>query len=88
MGKRRLARESSSKGKRATQAHWKTWVFLGILALALGGIVVFMVMQGPGQTAKVGKPAPDFTLYQLNGQKVTLSSLRGRPVLVDFWGST
>lgn len=88
MGKRRLARESSSKGKGATQAHWKTWVFLGILALALGGIVAFMVTQGPAQTAKIGKPAPDFILSQLNGQKVTLSRLRGRPVLVDFWGAT
>ena len=88
MGKRRLARGSSVKEKQATWTAWKTWVYLGILAVALGGIVVFMVMQGPGQTAKVGKPAPDFTLYQLNGQKITLSSLRGRPVLVDFWGST
>jgi len=88
MGKRRLARESSSRGKRAAQPHWKTWFFLGILALALGGLVALMVTQGPGQTAKIGKPAPDFTLYQLNGQKITLSSLRGRSVLVDFWGST
>jgi len=88
MGKRRLAREPSSKGKRSTQAHWKTWVFLGILALALVGIVVYLVTQGPAGIAKVGRPAPDFTLYQLNGQKITLSGLRGRTVLVNFWGST
>ena len=88
MGKRRLARELSSKGKRSTQAHWKSWVYLGILAVALVGIVAFLVTQGPAGIAKIGRPAPDFTLYQLNGQKVTLSSLRGRPVLVDFWGAT
>jgi cytochrome c biogenesis protein CcmG, thiol:disulfide interchange protein DsbE len=29
--------------------------------------------------------APDFTLRSLDGQDVTLSSLRGRPVLVVFW---
>ena len=88
MGKRRLTRGPSTKGKRSALSGWKTWVYLGVLALALGGIVAYMVMQGPGETARVGRPAPDFTLYQLNGQKVTLSSLRGRPVLVDFWGST
>jgi len=27
-------------------------------------------------------------LRLLNGQSVTLSSLRGRPVLVNFWHST
>jgi cytochrome c biogenesis protein CcmG, thiol:disulfide interchange protein DsbE len=88
MGKRRLARGSSIKEKRATGTAWKSWVYLGILALALLGIVAFVVTQGPAGTAKIGRPAPDFTLYQLNGQKITLSSLRGRPVLVDFWGST
>ena len=88
MGKRRLTRGPSVKVKRGAKTAWKTWVYLGILALALGGIVAYMVMQGPGAMAKVGRPAPDFTLYQLNGQKVTLSSLRGHPVLVDFWGST
>ena len=55
----------------------KTLALFAALALAVSAFAV-----------EIGKPAPDFTLYQLNGQKVTLSSLRGRPVLVDFWGST
>ena len=88
MGKRRLARGSSVKEKQATWTAWKTWVYLGILAAALVGIVAFLVTQGPAGIAKVGRPAPDFTLDQLNGQKISLASLRGRPVLVDFWGST
>lgn len=33
----------------------------------------------------IGKPAPDFTLNDQNGQPVTLSALRGRPVLLNFW---
>ena len=35
-----------------------------------------------------GKPAPDFTLARLDtGEEVTLSSLRGRPVVLNFWAS-
>lgn len=34
-----------------------------------------------------GKPAPDFTLPDLQGKPVTLSSLRGKFVVIDFWGS-
>lgn len=35
----------------------------------------------------VGRLAPDFTLKTLDGQTVTLSELRGRPVLINFWAS-
>lgn len=38
-------------------------------------------------TLAVGELAPDFTLPDLNGQPISLSSLRGRYVLVDFWAS-
>ena len=34
-----------------------------------------------------GKMAPDFTLNGLNGKPVSLSSLRGKYVVIDFWGS-
>ena len=34
-----------------------------------------------------GAEAPDFTLNDLNGQPLTLSSLRGKYVVLDFWGS-
>jgi thiol-disulfide isomerase/thioredoxin len=36
----------------------------------------------------VSRPAaPEFTLKDLNGQPVTLSSLRGTPVFLDFWAT-
>lgn len=33
----------------------------------------------------LGKPAPDFKLKDVNGKKLSLSSLRGKWVLLDFW---
>ena len=38
---------------------------------------------------EVGRPAPDFTLKDINGEEFRLSALfgRGKYVVVDFWGS-
>lgn len=35
----------------------------------------------------IGQPAPDFTLPTLDGGEITLSDLRGQPVLINFWAS-
>ncbi|MFP5227204.1 MAG: TlpA family protein disulfide reductase [Acidobacteriota bacterium] len=34
-----------------------------------------------------GKMAPGFTLADLNGNKVSLASFKGRPLVVDFWAT-
>ena len=36
---------------------------------------------------KAGMPAPDFTVTMFDGRQVTLSSLRGSVVLVNFWAT-
>jgi peroxiredoxin len=36
---------------------------------------------------QTGAPAPDFQLQSLDGQVVTLSSLRGKLVMLNFWAS-
>jgi thiol-disulfide isomerase/thioredoxin len=35
----------------------------------------------------LGYLAPDFTLLSLDGQAITLSELRGKPVLLNFWAT-
>jgi peroxiredoxin len=34
-----------------------------------------------------GQPAPNFTLKTLTGNSITLSDLRGKPVILNFWAS-
>ncbi len=43
----------------------------------------------PGQTGSflAGRPAPDFELRTLEGERLRLSDFRGRPVLLNFWAS-
>ena len=38
-------------------------------------------------SALQGKPAPSFTLEDLNGKKVSLSDYRGKAVLLNFWAT-
>jgi thiol-disulfide isomerase/thioredoxin len=35
----------------------------------------------------IGKPAPEFTLLDLSGKDVSLSSFKGKPLLINFWAT-
>lgn len=35
----------------------------------------------------IDKPAPDFSLFDLDGNKVTLSKLKGKIVIIDLWAT-
>src|SRR6056297_1636874 len=41
----------------------------------------------PASNVKVGSVAPDFTLKTYRGDTVTLSKLRGKVVLINFWAT-
>lgn len=72
-------------------------LLVGVLALTAGreapAPVTGGVSQRPGvaaggaSTLRVGSPAPDFTLVDIDGQVVQLSDFRGRPVWINFWAS-
>ncbi len=40
-----------------------------------------------GSGPRIGAPAPEFTLQDINGKVVRLSDFRGKPVLVNFWAT-
>ena len=44
-------------------------------------------MKQAQEKVKDGVEAPDFTLPTIDGGQLTLSSLRGKYVVIDFWGS-
>jgi peroxiredoxin len=61
-----------------------------LIALAVGAAAAFAILSGPGEPAPVGRgsPAPEFTLERLSdGAPVTLSDLRGKVVLLNFWAT-
>ena len=41
----------------------------------------------PSEPELVGKAAPEFTLKDVDGREITLASLRGKAVLLDFWAT-
>src|SRR5205807_2012461 len=41
----------------------------------------------PHGPVQVGKPAPNFTLTDIDGHRVSLSQLKGKPVLISFWAT-
>lgn len=42
---------------------------------------------GPAEPQWIGKPAPELSLPDINGKQISLSSYKGKYVLVDFWAS-
>ncbi|MBO2521817.1 MAG: hypothetical protein CW345_08450 [Firmicutes bacterium] len=70
----------AAAGKRAA---WLRYVPFLVLAAFLAA--AFLYHQRLDARAEVGAPAPDFTLETLDGGKLSLSDLRGKAVLINFW---
>ena len=63
-------------------------VFIVILVfIILLGYTMFGNREAPRPSPLVGKEAPDFTLDLFGGGDLTLSDLKGKAVLVNFWAS-
>ena len=58
--------------------------WIAILVVAFAGIAVWSSKRS---RTKQKTLAPDFTLPQLDGRQLSLSSYRGKAVLLDFWAT-
>jgi cytochrome c biogenesis protein CcmG/thiol:disulfide interchange protein DsbE len=67
--------------------------FVLVVGLAITGALVAVLASGFGKDPHAvpsvleGKPAPEFTLVDLDGGEISLASLRGKPVVVNFWST-
>jgi|CXWL01.1.fsa_nt_gi peroxiredoxin len=63
-------------------------VFIGLPTFGNDGSAVTDVGGGtPAPAPIVGSPAPDFTLKNIEDESITLSDLKGKPVLINFWAT-
>lgn len=60
-----------------------------LLAIIIAGSILFKKPKTTSiaQAAKVGMPAPDFKLMDINGKVWHLSELKGKIVILNFWAS-
>ncbi len=68
----------------------KLWIRRVILLVALIGLAIAIYQittLDVSNKPKVGEEAPDFKLKQLNGEEMQLSQLRGKAVMINFWGT-
>jgi cytochrome c biogenesis protein CcmG/thiol:disulfide interchange protein DsbE len=74
--------------KSATPPAWRRFA-PPVLAASLVAVLGVALLR-PSRNATdggplIGKPAPTFTLKTLDGSSLSLASLKGRPVVVNFW---
>jgi peroxiredoxin len=62
------------------------YLLLIVLLVVLGG-GAYIYFNMPPTPVVAGVTAPDFTLEDTKGNKVTLSSFRGKVVMVNFWAT-
>jgi cytochrome c biogenesis protein CcmG/thiol:disulfide interchange protein DsbE len=89
MAKRKLAKASKDKTSPRKKTSWIFWGIAGGVGAVIIAVVVYMAFEAArAPEVAVGKPAPDFTLKLFNGQSLALSSVKGKPILLNFWSST
>lgn len=70
---------------------------IGVVLAMMAGVVVTRSLSsqsepvhpvaGPRHIVKLGEPAPNFQLRDMNGRLVSLSDLQGKVILLNFWAT-
>lgn len=69
------------------------WIYV---LLFIAGVFIFLSQPTAGHAqsidpllfdSSVGAKAPDFTLKDMSGNDISLSSFKGKPVLLNFWAT-
>ncbi|CAL8977676.1 Thiol-disulfide oxidoreductase ResA [Propionicimonas sp. T2.31MG-18] len=71
---------AAAEARRSRRRRWMSWV----AGLAVAAAVAGMLLTSQTTSAATSTPAPDFTLATTADTTVTLSGLRGKPVLLYF----
>ena len=90
----------ANKTKHTKRGSTTSLVAMLVILLALVAAIIFWPVEASANSAvqqpqdiesttliHAGDVAPDFTVEMLDGKRVTLSSLRGKVVLVSFWAT-
>ena len=56
-----------------------------VMMLTSGLLITGCATGSEPSIAAVGKAAPDFELQNLDGQSISLSDFKGKPVVINFW---
>ncbi len=63
---------------------------IAMISISLLALIVFPAAcsGGGSQALMAGNPVPDFKLKNLEGNTISLSSLRGQVIILNFWSTT
>lgn len=82
---RHLERERRTTARSSVRPTRRGLLRLAIVAIVLASVLALAVLNPfRGTGPAVGQIAPDFTLTTSTGERITLSSYRGTPVLLEF----
>ncbi|HWI64023.1 MAG TPA: redoxin domain-containing protein [Symbiobacteriaceae bacterium] len=85
----KLAAAGKAAGTADHRPRWKRLTMSVTLGVASLLILLLMLVPRTGAEATLvaGQQAPDFDLPALDGGRVKLADLKGKPVVVNFWAS-
>ena len=65
------------------------WLLVPLLVVPLGWLLFTGFGRDPQEVASplIGRPAPEWTLTTLDGERLSSDDLAGRPYLLNFWAS-